>query len=128
MRAPDKTLLLLILFSVASSAVAQLLLKIGMSHRGDEPAHAAGWPAVIGTALSNPFVVGGLALYALGALVWLLVLAKADLSFAYPFVGVGFILTLAMSRVVLDEVITMQRLFGTLLVAAGVVLVATGRA
>ena len=72
----------------------------------------------------NPFVVGGLALYALGAVVWLAVLAKVDVSAAYPFVGLGFILTMVMGYWFFGEPLSTNRVLGTLLIVSGVVLVA----
>ena len=44
-------------------------------------------------------MVAGLALYGLGAMVWLYVLARLPLSAAYPFVGLGFILTMVLGSV-----------------------------
>jgi drug/metabolite transporter (DMT)-like permease len=118
-------LLVLILVSVACSSVAQLLLKLGMVNAAYARALAAGdWTGMAAGALLNPFVVAGLALYFLGALVWLAVLAKADLSYAYPFVGLGFIASLALGSLVLHESITPARIAGTLLIALGTVLVA----
>lgn len=127
MWASNKSLLLLILFSVSCSSVAQLLLKLGMIDRNPPAAlDNESWQGVLMGALHSPTVAAGLGLYGLGALVWLLVLAKVDLSFAYPFVGLGFVLTLLLGRFVLDEAITPARLGGTLLVAVGVLLVASG--
>lgn len=77
----------------------------------------------LGAASLSPQVVGGLALYALGAIVWLFVLAKVDVSFAYPFVGLGFILTMLLGWWWLNEPVDLTRVVGTLLVASGVFLV-----
>jgi multidrug transporter EmrE-like cation transporter len=121
----NRVLLSLILASVACSAVAQLLLKLGMVNAAYARAsQQQDWAGMAAAALLNPLVLGGLALYFAGAVVWLMVLAKADLSFAYPFVGIGFILSMALGYFVLQEPVTLQRLSGTLLIAAGVVLVA----
>ena len=62
--------------------------------------------------------------YALGAVVWLLVLARLPLSAAYPFVGLGFVLTMAIGLFALGEQLTPGRIAGTILIAAGCVLVA----
>ena len=102
-------LLLLILSSVAMSACAQLLLKIGVGG-----ARAQGVAALL-----SPCVVAGLALYGLGALVWLAVLARLPLSAAYPFVGLGFILTMALGALALGEALSPLRIAGTLLIALG---------
>jgi len=121
----NKILLLLIVFSVACSSLAQLLLKVGMS--GPKLALNANWQDTIAAALLTPAVLAGLGLYVFGALVWLLVLSKADLSFAYPFVGIGFILTLLLARFALNESVSLQRAAGTLLIALGVAMVAAGK-
>ncbi|UUX96842.1 multidrug efflux SMR transporter [Aquabacterium sp. J223] len=74
-------------------------------------------------ALGQPYVVGGLVLYFASALVWLAVLTRVPLSAAYPFVGLGFVLTLLFGWLVLGESPSVARLAGTLLIVAGVVLV-----
>ena len=121
----NRVLLGLILASVALSSVAQLLLKLGMVNAAYARASAAqDWAGMAQAALLNPLVIGGLALFFGSALVWLMVLAKADLSYAYPFVGLGFIFSLAIGYFVLQEPVTLQRLAGTVLIALGAVLVA----
>lgn len=118
-------ILLLIILSIVLSATAQIVLKTGMSN------------PIIGSAINrgaileimlliagNPWVIGGLSLYFIGAVVWLFVLAKVDVSMAYPFVGLGFILTMLFGRFLLAESVGLIRIVGTLLVAIGVVLIA----
>ena len=43
--------------------------------------------------VTNKFLITGFMLYGLGAIVWLGVLAKWDVSKAYPLVGLGFLLS-----------------------------------
>lgn len=117
-------LLFLILCSVALSALAQLLLKLGMSNSQIQQAVERGSSlTALWAAASNSKVIAGLSLYALGAVLWLLVLAKSDLSFAYPFVGLGFIMTMAFGVWVLHEPIGVSRSVGAALVVIGVYLV-----
>lgn len=111
--------LLLILLSVTMSAIAQLLLKLGVQKV------QLGSAVRVGIAYAtSPFVLGGLALYGLGACVWLFVLARIELSAAYPFVGIGFILTMLIGAFALGEAVSATRIAGTLLIAAGCVCVA----
>jgi multidrug transporter EmrE-like cation transporter len=72
----------------------------------------------------NAAVVVGFVLYGASACVWLLVLARVNLSVAYPFVGLGFIATMLLGAFFLGEPLTVWRVIGTLLIALGVVLVA----
>jgi multidrug transporter EmrE-like cation transporter len=84
---------------------------------------AGGLQTAFGIA-GNPWVWLGFALYGCGALLWLGVLAKIDVSQAYPFVGLGFLLTSLFGITVLGETFSLTRGLGTLLVLAGVILVA----
>jgi len=115
----------LVLASVMASAIAQLLLKTGMSRPDVVAAIAEGRAASTALTLgTTPEVVGGLGLYGFGAVMWLFVLAKLDLSAAYPFVGLGFIATMLLSIFVLGETVSPGRIAGTLLILAGCALVA----
>ncbi|WP_337828792.1 hypothetical protein [Pseudonocardia sp. TMWB2A] len=124
-------LFLLIVASVSLSALAQLALKIGTSAAksgasgaASASASGAGLGGEMGALLQSPMVYVGLGLYGFGALLWLFVLGRAPLSLAYPFVGMGFILTMAAGSLYLGEHLSAGRLIGTLLIAAGCVLVA----
>lgn len=117
--------LALILLSVSMSAMAQLALKMGMSAPSLKATMAIGSPGqILAQIFLSPFVVGGLLVYFLGAVVWLLVLSKIPLSQAYPFVGLGFILTMVLSFLVLGETVSTLRVAGTFLVVAGVIMIA----
>lgn len=120
------SVLLMILFSVSCSALAQILLKYGMAQPATQQALASGdvWliARLIGT---DPSILGGFFLYGFGAVIWLFVLAKLDVSIAYPFVAIGFILTMVLGCLVFGEVLTLRKVIGTLIVAAGIYLVAT---
>ena len=82
------------IFSIVLSVMAQFSLKAGMSSVEVKAAmtQSFGWSTPM-TVLTNGFVIGGFLLYGLGAIVWLGVLSKWDVSKAYPLVGLGFALT-----------------------------------
>lgn len=115
----------LILSSVLLSSAAQLLLKFGMS--SDKVAAALNGPSRLDFAAAlatNLGVIAGLALYGLGALVWLLVLGETDVSQAYPFMGLAFVFTMFMAYFILHEDLSIGRIVGTLIVALGIAIVA----
>jgi len=120
-------LLGLILLSVSLSALAQVALKLGMSGAGVTRALADGGAAQVAWAVASEWrVLGGLVLYFASAAAWLFVLARLQVSAAYPFVGLGFVLTLLLGWAWLGDTLSVGRVLGTLLVAAGVVLIARG--
>src|SRR5258708_11131880 len=121
---PSPSVLATLLASVALSAIAQVCLKAGMIGSGVQSAMAGGSTLQVArTVATSVPVVGGLALYGLGAVLWLFVLSKVELSQAYPFVGLSFIVTTGMGALLLHEAMTAGLAAGTLLVVVGVVLV-----
>jgi multidrug transporter EmrE-like cation transporter len=115
-------LLSLILASVGLSAIAQMFLKMGVT--AVRSAEAGGVANTLAAYATSPYVVLGLGLYGIGAILWLFVLARLPLTVAYPFVGLGFIATMLIGVLALNEAVTPGRVAGTLLIAAGCVLVA----
>ena len=117
------TVLTLIFISVSISAIAQVTLKHGMSSPAVQQGLAGSWHQVVIAVASNIYVWLGLVFYALGAVLWLGVLAKVDVSVAYPFVGLGFILTALLGVFLLGEAFSVIRFVGTCMVVLGIVLV-----
>jgi multidrug transporter EmrE-like cation transporter len=117
--------LLLILASITLSAVAQIILKLGMSSATVKQALAGqSAPGMVLTVLLNPVVLTGLVLYGVAAMVWLGVLARAEVSQAYPFVGLGFVLTALVGYFLFGDNMSALRIGGTFLVIAGIFLIA----
>ncbi len=113
---------LLALASIVMSVAAQFSLKAGMTElKGPLP--AGGLVQGFLAFASNRFLILGFVLYGLGALVWLSVLARWDVSKAYPIVGLGFLLSAAVGFA-LGEPVTLFRLLGILLIVSGVLIVA----
>jgi len=118
------TTLALILVSVTLSACAQVLFKLGVAPvPGQAILPGASLISTVLGILLRPGVLGGLALYGIGTVIWLRALAQTELSQAYPFVGLGFVMTAALGYLVFNEAIGPTRLIGIALVIAGVVLV-----
>lgn len=115
--------LLIALLSICISVAAQFCLKAGMSSLEvrEAMAHPAGLKAVLAV-FSNLYVLGGFMLYGLGAVVWLAVLSKWDVSKAYPLVGFGFALSVGVGAW-LGEGVGVQRVAGVALICLGVFVV-----
>lgn len=116
--------LMLILGSVALSAFAQIMLKVGMGTEAARQALAQGsaWRGHL-SVLLIPAVAAGLAAYGASALLWLRVLAEVEVSKAYPFVALAIVATMALGAIVLGESVPMLRIAGAALIVVGIVLV-----
>lgn len=111
--------------SVIMSVVAQFFLKSGMVRiivQGESP-DIFSLTGLI-TIFTNVYILLGFGLYGMGAIVWLGVLSKWDVSKAYPLVGMGFLLTVLIGFL-FGEDITPHRVFGVAFISAGVWLVAS---
>lgn len=112
-----------ILVAVLTGACGQVLLKKGMSSMGPltlTPEQVLNILWRIGT---NSYVMLGLAIYVGGTVFWLVALSRVDLSFAYPFASLSFVVMLIAAWLLLNENITPLRLLGTLIVCLGVFII-----
>ncbi len=118
-------LIALILVSVTLAAVAQLTLKHGMNAVNDDlaPAQFGVDARSLGALVRIPAIYAGLVLFGLSALVWLVVLSRASLSFAYPFAALTYVLILLFDLLILDETVPPLRWAGVALIVAGIFLV-----
>jgi multidrug transporter EmrE-like cation transporter len=106
--------------SIGFSVAAQFSLRAGMSSNGVKALIAQ--PLTVRSVfeiLANGFVLSGFLLYALGAISWLGVLSRWDVSKAYPLVGFGFALTVPIG-ILAGENVTITRAVGVFLICAGV--------
>jgi multidrug transporter EmrE-like cation transporter len=120
-------LLAMILCSVGLSAGAQVLFKTGMSAIQTRSGSDASAFDLILAASTNPGVIAGFVAYGASAVIWLFVLGRTEVSVAYPFVGVGFILTMLAGWLLLGENVTTLRVAGTLLVCLGVAMIGASK-
>lgn len=117
-------LLVMILCSVTLSAVAQILLKYGMSRPAMQQALGGPLPQTLWVVATSPGVIGGLFVFGISVLTWLYVLSRVDVSYAYPFVSLGMVLTVASGWLILGEQVPVARILGLGLIIAGVMVVA----
>lgn len=111
----------LVLFSVIAASAGQLMLKHGMQ-LATARSHASGRSLAVAAA-TTPWVLLGLAVFAVSAVTWLAALSRVPLSLAYPFNALGYIVILTASIVVLHEHASLLTWAGTVLVVAGLVIV-----
>ena len=116
-------LLALILVSVGLAAAAQITLKHGMNQVVDRTAEAFRFDtASVKAVAATPAVWLGLALFAISACVWIAVLSRAALSFAYPFAALTYVV-IVLYDAFRGESIGTLRWSGVALIVAGIILV-----
>ena len=112
-----------ILISVVAGAAGQVLLKKGMGSMGPLTLSIDQLGNILWRIGTNPYVVIGLAIYVAGTVFWLTALSRVDLSYAYPFASLSYVVMLIASWQLFNENITVVRLLGTLIVCLGVFII-----
>ena len=115
--------LLLVLVPIVMGVVAQIFLKKGMLAVGKFALDYGNLPMQYAKIIFTPYVFLGMLLYFLGSLIWLVVLSRIPLSFAYPMLSMGYIFILFASAILFKEHISVVRWLGVIVICAGVFLI-----
>lgn len=113
----------LILSGVFLNAAAQIALKQGMITVGMFGFSLQNLVSAGIRVLLNPFVMAGLSCYVVSVVVWLIVLSRVEVSYAYPLLSVGYIVVAFAGRAFFGEALGPVRWLGILVICAGVWLI-----
>jgi len=72
----------------------------------------------------NPWIMSGFVSAFLASLAWMAAMTRFDLNYAYPFMSLAFIIVMLFSVVFLHESLTLQSVVGTVMVVAGLTVIA----
>jgi drug/metabolite transporter (DMT)-like permease len=110
---------LCILFTVSS----QLLMRWRVGSAGVLPDAASGRVEFIVRLLLTPWIWLAVACTFLAGVSWMLTLTRFELSYAFPFTGVSFLVMLFAGAFLFHEHVSAARVAGTLLVLLGLAIV-----
>jgi len=113
----------LIVLGVTLNAAAQLALKQGMRSIGYFDFAFESLGRILFAALSSPYILAGLACYAVSVVVWLLVLSRVEVSYAYPLLSIGYVFIAFAGWRFFDESLTFTRWAGIVMICLGVSLI-----
>lgn len=114
----------IILLSILMSSTAHIFLKKGMMTHALNPVQSNGLLSLFWTVGTNPWVMGGMFLHVSALVVWLWALSKVDISFAYPFLALGYVLVSAMAWFWLGETLSLMKILGMAIVIVGILVLA----
>ncbi|MBC6942277.1 MAG: hypothetical protein DWB45_06100 [Xanthomonadales bacterium] len=112
-----------ILLCVAFTVASQLLMRWRVGLAGDLPAVLGERVEFIGRLLITPWIWLAIVCTFLAGVSWMLALTRFELSYAFPFTGVSFLIMLFAGSLMFHEHVTMGRAIGTLLVMVGLIVV-----
>ena len=74
----------------------------------------------------NPWIMSGILAGFFALICWLAAMTKFELSYAYPFMSLAFVLVLVLSVVLFHEPLTFAKILSILLIIAGIVIGSRG--
>ena len=106
--------IILCLLNVLLMVTGQIIFKYGMKDKVIDSV-----PAII-KAVLTPVILSGLVVYAFTTFLWLYILSKIPISYAYPIQALAFPIVLIMSYFIFKEVIPITRWIGIIVIFIGV--------
>ena len=106
-----RSLLMIVAFTILSAA-AQVCLKFGTIYLKQHP-------SLIGVLTDIP-LIGGMALYGIGAALMVVALRHGELSVLYPLISLSYVWVAILSVVVFDEAMNPYKIGGICAIMAGV--------
>lgn len=111
-----------ILFTV----YGQLIIKWRVPFHGALPGELAEKLIFLLKLFFDPFILSGFVAAFLASLCWMAAMTAFDLSYAYPFMGLNFVLVFLASAILLHEQVTLYKVVGLALIVLGIVISSRG--
>lgn len=110
--------------TILLTVYGQLILRWQVSAAGAPPADPLGRVSFLCGLLLQPWILSAVLATFLAGLSWMLALTRFELSYAYPWMVVNYVLVLALGIALFGEHLNAGKILGTLLVVAGLVILA----
>jgi multidrug transporter EmrE-like cation transporter len=117
---------LYILATIGFTVYGQLILKWRIAQFGPLPADLSEKLRFLFGLLLDPAIFSGFVAAFLASLAWMAAMTKFELSHAYPFMSLNFVVVLVLSGWLLSEPITTQKVLGIGLIVLGTIVAARG--
>lgn len=106
--------------TVLLTVYGQLVVKWQVNNAAGSGVDPSDRAAFLLRLLTNPWVLSALAAAFGASLCWMLAMVKLQLSHAYPFVSLSFVLVLLLSAALFAEPLSWAKVLGIVLIMAGV--------
>ncbi|GIK85608.1 MAG: hypothetical protein BroJett026_10890 [Betaproteobacteria bacterium] len=110
--------------AVVMNTAAQLLLKAGTNALGVLSLARGEWPQTLARIATQPHFIGGVAIYVVSLVVWIVGLSRVPVSIAFPLLSLGYVLNAFAAHWLFGESLSASRWLGIGFIVLGVWLVA----
>ncbi len=115
-----------IALTVLLTVFGQLVIKWQVSLAGPMPPDATQKIWFLAALLVKPWILSGFAAAFLASIAWMAAMTKFQLSYAYPFMSLNFVLVLGLSAWLFHEPLTAPKLIGLVFIIIGIVVSSHG--
>jgi len=113
----------LILAGVLLNAAAQIVIKKGMMEIGNFEFSVQNILPIGFKVMQCPYIILGILFYIVSLGLWLMVLSRVDVSYAYPMLSVGYIVAALFGKYFFGEPVGLVRWAGIIVICIGVYLI-----
>jgi drug/metabolite transporter (DMT)-like permease len=117
---------LYIFATIAFTVYGQLILKWRIATLGQMPDAAWDKTKWLVWLVFDPAIFSGFVAAFFASLTWMAAMTRFELSHAYPFMSLNFVVVLLLSGLLLGEAVTWPKVAGIALIVAGTVIAARG--
>lgn len=115
-----------IFFTILFTVYSQLVMRWQVSSAGQLPEDVSGKIHFVITLLLNPWVVTGVIATFFAGVSWMLAMTRFEVSYAFPFISLNYLLILAASVFLFNESLTLTKLIGSFIVVLGLIVISRG--
>jgi len=117
--------LTLVFICILTGSIGQICFKTGMNRVTEQSsgAESISSPGSLIHIITSKYIIIGTILYAFALVLWLIAMSSLDVSFMYPLLSLGYVLTAILALLFLNEDVSLIRWIGIITIIAGCFLV-----
>jgi drug/metabolite transporter (DMT)-like permease len=112
--------------TVLLTVYGQVVLKFRLNQIQPLPDHLYDKFSTLFSLVFDPLIFSGFFAAFLASLTWMAALTRFNLSDAYPFMSLSFVLVIVLSGLLFGEPISMQKVLGVMLITGGTYIASKG--
>jgi uncharacterized membrane protein len=113
--------------TIIFTVYGQLILKWRIVKYGVLPEHFTDKIFFLFKLLFDPYIFSGFASAFIASFFWMAAMTKFDVSYAYPFMSLAFVLVFLLSAFFLHEAWSVYKIIGLVLIVSGIVIASLGK-
>lgn len=117
---------LYIVMTIVLTVFGQIAIKMQVAKAGALPAEPGAKLAFLLQLLLNPWIIAAFAAAFLASVFWMGAMTKFQLSHAYPFMALNFVIVLLLSAWLFHEPLSVTRMAGVALICLGTIIASQG--